>query len=207
MPRRTRTTRRRPKGGKALRMVKRLGKFVDQELHANYVDFVNTDVGSGGAVRLLSVIAQGDNFDDRTGSQIACRSLDFRMLVAIGTRASCLRVFMVVDKQANGAVATLPEVLQNIAGDGGPVTSHMNQNTLKRFKVLSDRSFYTGVNDQESRCYNWRIKLTHMIRYSGGSAAIGDLVSGAVLVFLVSDQGTPGAGPTVTFQSKLRFAP
>lgn len=198
-----RLTRRKPK---ALMAVRRLAKFVDTELHVDYGNFTLGAVPDTGSVTLISSIAQGDDFNDRSGSQLACRSLELRMHADRGTGNSAYRMLVVVDKQTNGALATVVEILQAIPSSPFATTAFPNQNTLKRFTIVSDRLFMAERDNDEAKAYRWRVKLTHKIRYSGNGGLIGDIVGGSVLLVAISDQGA-GGGPTLSVSTKLKFAP
>ncbi len=206
--RRTRR-RRRPRRSRpsAMRAVRRLARFVDTELNQAIFIGQGIDVQFTGSFLDLVQISQGDDDNNRHGLQVTMRSIAMRFHVAIGNQDSCLRVILLVDKQSNGAVPTVADVLQITTGGTDVVTTPTNNDNKKRFTILSDRVRILINGHSDLLCFPLRKKLTHKIRFDGVGQAIDDVVSGAVFLLLLSDQTTVANAPTVAVTSRAWFAP
>ncbi len=188
-----------------MRAVRRLARFVDTELHEDTVAVTIANVTTTGANVLLSTIGTGDDRNDRTGSQVTCRSLRLNFDLTVGAIESIFRVLLFWDRQSNGTVPTLGDVLADVTF---PTLSVVNVDNVKRFRMISDRCYRTNtLGDHSAQCVRRRYKLTHKIRYDGDGPAVADIVSGAITVFFVSDQVGGANSPSVSMFSQLWFAP
>lgn len=197
-----RRTRRQPV---ALKAVKRLAKFVDTELHqvdvvANFVNVTNASV-----IHFVNPIAVGTDRVDRTGDQASMRNLEVRFDIRVGTNDSILRMIIFADRQTNGAVPALADV---ISDDTFPTTSPLNIDNKRRFKILSDRCYRSSATGGFNvTCHRKFHKLMHKQRFDGGSGAITDVVSGAVHCMSVSDQAGGANSPSLLIYTRCTFAP
>ncbi len=208
MPRRTRRTRRTRRirrQAPAMRAVRRLARFVDTELHEDEIALVIANITTTGSQVLLTSIGTGDNRQDRTGDQITMRSLKLNFNVTVGAIESIFRVIVFWDRQTNGAVPLLADVLANTAF---PTTSVMNVDNIKRFRVISDRCMRMNtLGDHPAVCVRRRYKLRHKIRFDGGGIAVADIVSGALYALYLSDQVGGANSPSLEMFSQVWFAP
>ncbi len=199
---RRRRTRRKPV---ALRAVRRLARFVDTELHEIETNNNFVNVTQTGVQVLLTPIATGDDRIDRNGDQVTLRRADVRWTILVGATDSILRVILFMDRQANGAVPTLADVL---SVPTFPLVSMINVDNKKRFKIIMDRCYRTNVNgDHVTACYRKTFKLSNKMRFDGASATIVDIVSGPVYCLALSDQAGGANSPDFTLGSQIWFAP
>ena len=202
--RRRRTRRRRPT---ALRAVRRLARFVDTELHQSIQINENIAIqGSGTFFQLVSV-AQGDDDINRDGIQIGLRRLEMKLHVDRGANDSCFRLILFVDKQTNGAVPLLSQVLQITATDVQTLVSPINNDGKRRFTILSDRTRTVIDGNSNLRCFNLNRKLTNRVRFTGIGAGVPDVSSGMLWLLAVSDQTGIGNSPDLSLISRVWFAP
>ena len=209
MPRRRPTRRRRSRKrgpGKALRAVRTLSKFVDRELHIHDILDQN-DITSTGLILLLTGINEGDTRSTRMGVQVTARSLRLSLFFAVGNQEALTRVILVIDRQTNGAFPTFADILQNVGTTGQVMSSAMNTENSKRFKVLWDRKVRTNSVDLPVHTTGVFKRLTHKVRYNGAGAGIGTALSGTLFLFLLSNTVGGANSPNVTTQSRLVFAP
>ena len=187
--------------------VRRLAKFVDTELHQGVSVASAVAVTSTGLFVTLAAIPQGDDDMDRNGSQVSMRRLEIRFIAARGLQESCLRIIILVDKQTNGVVPTLAQVLTVTATGEQTVTSPINNDNKKRFTILSDRMRTLNAASKPTQCWSQRLKLTHKMRFDGVGIGTADIVSGALWLLLISNTVGGGNSPVFTTVSRVWFAP
>ncbi len=116
-------------------------KFVDSAIDAT------TILQSGVVFNQVFIIPEGDGQSDRHGRKIQLKSVAWRGTVTMPaktdiTKASdTLRLLIVKDKSANGALPLVTDVLQS-----GVYESFLNLENKSRFVILSDR--YFPINSQ-----------------------------------------------------------
>ncbi len=203
--RRRRVTRRRPT---AMRAVRRLAKFVDTELHQQIAFF--TEVGILGGVESftpLTLIAQGDDDINRTGLQVALRSIRIKFNATRGNADTVLRVILFVDKQSNGGTPLIGQVLQLTGSIPSKIVSPVSNDFKRRFTFLSDRTHQISLGRGEHVLFTISRKLTNKVRYDGPGAAIADVVSGMLWLLLLSDGAGGAQSPSVSMASRVWYAP
>lgn len=148
------------------------------------------NLSNTGTVQPLHAISQGDEQDERNGNSIFVRAFDCRFLfqrdpAAAGANAiqQC-RVSLVMDTQQQGD--TSPSY-SDIYDGNGPRT-HLNKDTVGRFKVLWSRTFILDNDSKFSRQMAVYKKMRHHIRYNGTGA--NDIQKGGLYLVFSSDQAT-----------------
>ena len=165
----------------------------------------STGGGSGGAVTLFSVIAQGVNDGERIGDTITVKEIKYRSLVSssvAATQGDIFRTLLVYDMQSNGASPTIDKIL-NLNGSVY-VTADYNTTYIPakggsgrpRFKILYDKVFtmdhYTATTGNNDMRYN----LVHLknlnlkINYLGTGATVASIASGAIYEVVVAYNNT-----------------
>lgn len=202
--RRRRRRRRRPT---AMRAVKRLARFVDTELHQSVVASAAQQATSLGLFIRLVQIDQGDDDTDRSGVQVALRSLEVRFHMERGNTDACVRTIIFVDKQTNGIQPTLADIFQVLGSPEIGITSPINNDNKRRFTILSDRlrNFIDGHSDHQ--CWRYGRKLTNKVRFDGTSSALVDVVSGMVWCLHLADVVAGAPAVDVNQVSRVWFAP
>lgn len=107
----------------------------------HYLDTaISTNVTTTPTVVQLTTIAQGDTIASRQGAKIQTKSIDLRMrftrALVTDNQDDCIRVMVVVDRQANGNSLTAAELLT-----ASTIQSHSNATAFGRFHVLMDETF------------------------------------------------------------------
>lgn len=177
----------------------------------------------------LNLIRVGSTFCNRIGRKIEMQSLRVSgRLDAIRTIADgeYLRVMIVYDRQANGALPAIADVLQTTdQATANTTTSYsgINLNNRDRFVILRDERIVTpavtytagvetnvGIIDPVHRLTNfdWYIKLKGMLtQYKADSApaVIGDIATGSLLLITFGDQASGSEGFSIALESRLRY--
>lgn len=156
----------------------------------------------------FNLVAQGTSENQRIGHKILIKSLDMRLciykshdpaLTDAQMAASVIRIIVFVDKQANGAAATMADLL----ADSNAVVSHYNTNHELRFRILSDRihklepigTFSDTAGDAQrpglSKYVNVKKSLNLPEIFSSTAGVISELQSNNIgMLAVVSSSGT-----------------
>lgn len=92
----------------------------------------------------LNLISQGTTKNQRIGNKLNLYAIRIRGEVTVPTNASSIgsdwvRIVLVLDKQANGAVANVADVFEPTAAATTDLNAHMNMDNVDRFKIVKDR--------------------------------------------------------------------
>lgn len=210
MPRRVRRRRRgraKTSGVKAMRMVKRLSRFVDTELHQQTLSVISTNITSGGGLTLLNTPGQGDDSFNRTGSKIMCRFISIRLILERTVADQMIRLVLLVDKQPNGAFPVLADIFENDGAAPQAVLSPYLVGNKKRFRILSDKTHQCMASDKPIRFVKINRRLSFPTTFIGTTAGIASMGTNALYLIKVADTDTGGAGIDVSFTSRFTFAP
>ncbi len=188
----------------------------EQKFHdVDVDDAVVTAAGTIQNTGSVNLIAQGTSESERIGRKVTIRKILWRYNVSLPALASTqnpgndeIRVIMYLDKQANGATATVTGIL---ASDD--FQSFNNLSNTSRFRILMDRvhgpfkrTAGAGAggaeNDWSGEAANYTFFKTCNIplEFSSTTGAITELRSNNIGVLLLSR-----AGSILTFGSKLRL--
>lgn len=167
-----------------------------------------TTVDYNGAVYSLSDIAQGDDFNQRTGRKVLLKSIQFAItwyMPAAQVNSNC-RFLIVRDNnlQDSGTLPTVGQILENVGSLYAPTTLRQNDPIyLKRFKILCDKRVSLDVyGNGITKGRDFYKKFVHPIFYSSTAAA--DSAQGTILLVVVSDSVTSNL-PTFYMNARLRF--
>lgn len=169
---------------------------------------------SAGAFTLLNPLSQGTANGTRVGDQVRFTDLDVRLtLYNTPTNTAWVRIMIIKDMQPNGAAPTLANLLSDT---GGGVVSFRNLDYGKRFRVYADRVYSLMANDLETPAQPMFVKfhvdlkgtkkknLPNITEYGLGNAGtIADISKGAY--YLVSLSNLTSSGPTVSFNSRMKY--
>jgi len=98
-------------------------------------------VASGSTIALLSSVAEGDDNTDRDGRRILPKGLKLRLFTLctdVLPAAGAFRVVLFKDKQSNGTLPTIGQLLQT-SGVTYQILSPFNNSNRSRFTILSDQ--------------------------------------------------------------------
>lgn len=176
------------------------------------LDVANYEITSTGSVTLLNGVATGDDFTDRDGRRIMMKSV----YITGYTRPTdnnysdhgC-RMLIVYDKQANGAAPAVTAILKENTFSG-----QLNLNNRSRFQIIADKRWVVGSRDTTATMAfaaspsNHNVKIFKSLnmdtQYSGTTAAVASIATGALYMVLIADNGA-GLGSTFSGTTRVRF--
>ncbi len=194
------------------------GRFGDNgggELKFHDVDLDDANVATAGTiVPTINIIPQGTTEIQRIGRKCTIRSIAWRYRVflpeqdAVMTPASSdmIRVILYVDKQTNGATATVTGILRT-----ADFQSFNNLVNTRRFQILLDKSIDmnyltlasdgAGVVSQggTQKDFTFFKKLNLPIEFDAATGALTEIRSNNLGVLLIS------SGAVCGFDSKIRL--
>jgi len=130
--------------------------------------------------------------------------------------AECVRVMVVLDRQANGSVPALTDLFGSVTGlnpGANAVTYPMNLTYKSRFKVLCDRHYVLSSQTNAAEFYfEFYKKKNIRVHYTGTSATvstIADIRSNALWFFCFGNGASLGNASNrphlQQFMSRIRF--
>ncbi len=185
------------------------------ELKFHDVDLDDVVVDAAGTVTAtVNIIAQGVTESQRVGRKCTLRSINWKYQVNIPevdgaadpAAGDATRVIMFLDKQANGATATVTDILES-----ADFQSFRNLANSQRFTILHDKMVTLNYNTAASLSANtidqsnvqrngsFFKKCNIPLEFSGTNGTIGEIRSNNLGVMLISDAGLSG------FASKIRL--
>lgn len=177
-----------PKKTRAKSVTQNTSKFIqDDGVELKIFDTTNQfNIDTTGEVPVTGqqcLVPQGTDEDERIGNKIVIKSIQMRgtMVYSPGAGANACDVshmYLVLDTQANGAVATVTDVFNsNILS--AAMRNHDNQ---KRFKILKHfehtwnaTAGVTGAYNQMAQPYTFYTRCNIPINYSGATGAITEI--------------------------------
>ncbi len=173
-------------------------------------------VSTGGTIISPSsnTIQQGTGEKERIGRKCIIRQIDWKIRIGLVTTTNptfshdLVRLILYVDKQCNGAAATVLDILETAS-----VLSFRNLANTNRFQVLFDRSYSinatagggSGAGDWESGGVEKRTKYHKNcfipIEFSGTTGAITEIQSNNIGILSISAVG----GAFAFTRLRLRF--
>lgn len=160
----------------------------------------------------LVIIPQNDTESGRIGRKVTIRSIYIRgysvlsSQAAVGDASDVLRVMVVQDKQANGAVFAVTDVLASASWLG-----HKNLENSSRFRTLMDKEITINQNGglaaatfENARSFNSYLKCFIPIEYDASSAtgAITTQRSNSIAVLAISQNGKVSLG----YNCRVRYS-
>ncbi len=153
-----------------------------------------------GSILMLNGTAQGLDKDDRVGNSVRWTSILTRVRVEIhaSATASQARVIFIWDKQSNGALPAVTDVLQ-----AANTLSSLNTDFGKRFRVLSDQMYNVSITGNQLQYKKVFRKLSLRTEFGTTAGTIAAINSGTIFLLVISDEATNA--PTVFHNTKLRY--
>lgn len=172
-------------------------------------DIPNTGViltGGGGGTDQASInaIAQGDGPSERDGRKVVIKSVQARGQVTLNSGPGLIsyariRMILYLDKQANGAAATVTDILET-----ANINSHLNLSNNLRFTILWDKVIdlnstgnvvsTTGSDTYGNavRSFKFYKKVNIPVEFDGTTAAIANIKSNNLnFLFISYENGLP----------------
>lgn len=179
-------------------------KFPRQELKFQDTPVANNVVAATGEIFDDSIVEidQGTGESNRVGRKVIVRKISLRYNITLpttttaGSMADSVRFMVIIDKQCNGATATVAGVLED-----STIFGFNNLSNKGRFRVLMDdvvnvaatAAFGNGTTNASGQVRihkSWHSKnLNIPIEYSDTGNAIADITSNNIFLLAVSEQG------------------
>lgn len=175
---------------------------------------VATTISAAGAISSpsLNLIPEGTAESNRIGRKCTVRSVHMKGTVTLPSSSTPLneriRIILYCDKQANGASATAPDIIE-IAS----VNSFRNLSNVNRIKVLADKTFTfnqlagagadttTDIYSPVVRSFAFNKRLALDLEFSSNTGAITEIRSNNIGVLAITDSGLA----TIAYTARVRF--
>lgn len=211
-----RKQRRRPqkkRGPTTKQLATRIKKLEHTE-ELKYDDTYNTSaISTTGTLLVLSVLAQGDDFNQRVGEEMRAKYINckFRFIKAASVNAPQVRILLFWDKQTNGVgpvllTSTAPDTaLLDVTTIGSSLICPHNYRTKKRYKILHDELIIFDVDSS----LNIQTKLRRMnkklggaiIKFADSAGTIASLVSRSLCFAILGDStAVTDVAPSLSFR-------
>ncbi len=152
----------------------------------------------------IFTIPQGDDIESRDGNKIVLTSINARFIATLPATstvtetADVIRVVLVVDNSANGALPSVADILSLT-----DIQAFKNLNNTDRFRTILDKTIAinalaggsNGTTHQSfSRDISFKFfkKLNLPIKYTGTSGLIGTIASNNIVCLYISEAGFVG---------------
>lgn len=188
------------------------------ELKFHDLQLDQADIITGGVVLpSVNLIAQGVGESARVGRKCTLRSIEWKWFLALSQKTDegvifggdRLRMIMYIDKQCNGSVATVLQLLE-VADDN----SFYNLAEQNRFTILCDKSidvnYLTAASGasasfdmgQVIKAGSFKKSLNLPIEYSSTTGVIAEVRSNNIGILLISTAGRMN----ITSRIRVRFS-
>lgn len=154
---------------------------------------------------LLNGIGQGTTRSTRVGSNYVISNLYIRLALAVDTNNTSsqqlCRVILLQDKEPHGVAPTV----SSIFNDDTETFSFINEDYLRRFKILMNRMFnLTKVQGQSTRIVQIKKALKINVQCNGSNTGnIADIEKGALYLMIRNDQAQ--YPPNYYYVYRLRY--
>lgn len=176
--------------------------------------YINVDMSAGTIDSgtpynvLMNGLAQGTNNQSRIGNKITIKQIELNMMLKTGSSSTTcsIKCQVVYDKQPNGAVFNIGDLLNTVGGVYAPWATRNSING-QRFVVL--KSFYVTLNLNAAgvpveKLLRKYIKCNIPTQYGGNAGTIADITTGSLYLLFTSDQASTSS-PSATGTIRLRF--
>lgn len=212
MPKYRRQRRRNNNGNSMLKTAFNMGKLALSMLNTEtkVIDREDsTDATDSGTLFHLNPLAQGVTSETRVGASIRMKNIFIRYRVSYnvsGDNNQAVRVIVFVDKQSNGSITTVTDLLET-----ADYLSPLDHLQGKRFHVLCDEmhSLYAGGNGIYNKCFidleqTEQTKALGHVEYKGTAGTIADVNTNAVYILFISSQATANY-PAYDVYSRIKY--
>lgn len=191
------------------------GDYTRSSIEKKYKDIAVASyvMDTTGTVTVLNSIDEGTGVSQRVGRKVCMKSVQLRgKVVPVDgvTSAVMGRIMLVWDKQPNGVLATIANILSAATSE-----SYINLDNRERFVVLMDKHYgigyynttaTTAVADNTIKVVNKYKRLpqgTDVI-FDGTGGGIADINTGALLLVTIGDQ-VAGDGAVAALVTRIRY--
>lgn len=178
----------------------------------------------------INIIQEGPGFNQRVGRKVMLKSLHLTGYLSssgnVTTNTSeYTRILLVYDRQPNGAVPTLADVLQDVTFNGTTSTgaiSGLNMNNSERFLIIRDSRFFSPSNgnaaalsDQVASNIDYTVNKCNLnefcrlnnlqTHYQASAGAVTDISSGSLLLITFGNVAPGSEGYAAHLKLRLRY--
>lgn len=170
----------------------------------DYLNHTSQQPYTGASViTCLNQVARGDDYNERIGRSIKNVSVQLNFDAFHNTTDTStfttLRWMLLIDKEANGAVPVITDLLSN-----DTTTSMRNLTNRRRFIILKDARILLD-NNRESRSVKYFRRLNLKTIFNQGDAGtVADIDSGS-LILILQTNAAETYKPLVQITSRVRF--
>lgn len=161
----------------------RLPPSTEVKFFDSVIDNSAVSISSSGEFKLdsLHLTYQGTDEDERIGRKMTVRGVSLKgSMTPVQGRA---RFMLIVDKQCNGAVPAVTDVLET-----ADIDSHRNLSNQNRFRVLWDRTYDTKDTGKTTIAKQMS-GLTIPIEWSSTAGTIASIKSNNLTLLQIADGG------------------
>lgn len=206
-----------------VRRLKTRVSWIQSGIEYHHIDLAalnGTTITSTAQFVALNLCAQGDSEVQREGQKITLTSLLWRGAIFPGTVDSHIRLLIFWDKQTNGALPTLTDVLDNTIITSSSYAPR-NLEGSQRFVFIMDwagvipAKNIVAVANPSTQPVNKSFKdlkgfkkfkskkNKFMTKFNAATAAIGSITTGSLIVMVLGDQAANG--PVIYLGTRVRF--
>jgi len=191
--------------------------------------FSNYTINSTAAINPINLIQAGSSFFNRVGRRIEMKNVrvnGYVVVKATVTSEDYARIMIVYDRQTNGAVPAIADILQTTVQNGTNSTSSfsgVNLNNRDRFKIIRDmRIFLPSVTDTTGVLTNFApvdpvtptfnidmfAKLGGLVtqfKADSSPAVIGDIATGGLYLITFGANASGAEGYQASLEVRLRY--
>lgn len=179
----------------------------EAKFHDNDQEFGVGQTGS--VVASVNLLTQGITECDRIGQRIIVKKLEMKFAYlfqnAANDTADIIRIIVFIDKQCNGATATVLNLLETEF-----YNSHLNLSNMDRFRILYDRTLtlnlqanqdiLNGCQAGATRTFTTQMKLP--VEYKNGTDTIGAVTSNNIGYLTISKLASK---TTLRIDTRIRY--
>lgn len=158
------------------------------------------------------VIPQGVGESERIGRKVTIKSIYLKGVivhnpVTVNSAANTCRIMIIQDKQANGAVFAVTDVLETAS-----YLAHRKLENINRFKILKDTTFSINSNSSDGsapgeaqRPFTYYTRCNIPIEYdtTASTGAIATQRSNSIALLMIADTGTV---TTFSYNCRVRYS-
>lgn len=202
-----------PSVPRQIRVASKLNKQESKAFDTS-LNFLVDQTGEIPATGQLCFVTTGDTLNNRDGAVIQVKSLQLRGTLtyapaAAATSAANAYIYVVQDRQANGAVPGITDILtsNDMSVALGNVPNQYRFKILKRivFTLQSQAGVTTAYNNVKAQFDEYiKFPMPLELRYTASAGAITDLASNNIFLLAGSDAGQDDT-ITVLGTARLRF--
>lgn len=192
--------------------VKRFKQYMPPKLsliEKNYLD-VNTTVSanSTGSITLLNGVSQGTGATQRIGLRMNVDSIQWSLYLTALSAATTqyVRMFLVWDKNPNGATPTVSAVIDIAGGQYINLVNRDRFQILKMYETVLLGNNSSLITEATAKSFTGYKKLNvQTLHNSGTTGVIGDIQQGALWLICYGTAAAGTSAANVEVRSRLRF--